>query len=31
MRIWLMDESVKVPAGLTLNEESGVIWVKRSE
>ena len=28
---WLMEESVKVSAGVRVNEESEVIWVKSSE
>ena len=28
---WLMEESVKVSGGVRVNEESGVIWVKRSK
>ena len=28
---WLMEESVKVSGGVRVNEESGVIWVRRSE
>ena len=27
----LMEESVKVPGGVRVNEECGVIWVKSSE
>ena len=28
---WLMEESVKVSAGVRVNEERGVIWGKSSE